>query len=641
MKLWCLRISNFQSYGPGPTEIFLGDLSVLIGPNGSGKTATLYALCRMFGFDPSLRRVLASDFHVSSTPKSVGEELEFWIEADFSFEELKTREEGLATVPTHLSHMRLDDPEGVPRVRYRLEASKDVVGEIDYDLYYVTTINPDGSPAQKTLVRKADRYHVQLHYLPARRDPAAHISYGVNTLLGRLLRSAQWDKERQEVEELTCKTTDCLASNTALSSFNAILEEEWQSLHKGDYYTEPQVDFSSSEIESLLKRLSLVFSPGHEHDVVNFSRLSDGHQSLLYLSLVLATQQVGRELIKGNDIGFDPAKLRPAAFTMFAMEEPENSLAPYYLGRIITVLSKISIASDAQTILATHAPSILKRVEPEQIRYLRLSPDRHTVVSRIEMPDKETEAHKFVEQAVRAYPEIYFARIVVLGEGASEELVLPRLFEAHGLSTDLNGITVAPLGGRHVNHFWRLLSSLGIPYVTLLDLDLARHQGGWGRVKYVVKEMQNFSPGSSLLKIDNIDKLPKWNNDEYLFVNHLHYLETAEKDGVFYSFPLDLDFAMLEMFPVAFNVSEDDQTIPNEAQIKAVLGESYHGVEQYSEEQQKLFITYHNRFKIQSKPANHLQALSTLSNEAIQASTPASLSRMIGKVRQMLEELPE
>ena len=40
-------------------------------------------------------------------------------------------------------------------------------------------------------------------------------------------------------------------------------------------------------------------------------------------------------------------------------------------------------------------------------------------------------------------------------------------------------VCVVPLGGRHVNHFWRLLERLEIPYVTLLDLDSGRFQGGW------------------------------------------------------------------------------------------------------------------------------------------------------------------
>jgi recombinational DNA repair ATPase RecF len=55
MKLQTLRLSNFQSYGAGPTDFDLEAITYLIGPNGSGKTAALQALCRLFAFDPSQR----------------------------------------------------------------------------------------------------------------------------------------------------------------------------------------------------------------------------------------------------------------------------------------------------------------------------------------------------------------------------------------------------------------------------------------------------------------------------------------------------------------------------------------------------------------------------------------------------------
>ncbi|WP_265567685.1 ATP-dependent endonuclease, partial [Serratia grimesii] len=101
------------------------------------------------------------------------------------------------------------------------------------------------------------------------------------------------------------------------------------------------------------------------------------------------------------------------------------------------------------------------------------------------MPEKTDDAHKFVREAVQAFPEIYFSRLVVLGEGDSEEIALPRLLQAKGTPVDESAVTIAPLGGRHVNHFWRLLSALQIPYLTLLDLDVARYAAGWGRIKYV------------------------------------------------------------------------------------------------------------------------------------------------------------
>ena len=88
MKLQAIRLSNFQSFGEDPTEITLDDITYLIGPNGSGKTAALQALCRLFAFDPSLRRILRSDFHVPSSEKETPDERYLWIEADFLFPEL-------------------------------------------------------------------------------------------------------------------------------------------------------------------------------------------------------------------------------------------------------------------------------------------------------------------------------------------------------------------------------------------------------------------------------------------------------------------------------------------------------------------------------------------------------------------------
>ncbi len=71
MKLTRLRISNFQSFGQQPTVIGCKATTFLLGPSGAGKTAVLQALARMFGFDPSVRRVRRTDLHI--TPKELAE----------------------------------------------------------------------------------------------------------------------------------------------------------------------------------------------------------------------------------------------------------------------------------------------------------------------------------------------------------------------------------------------------------------------------------------------------------------------------------------------------------------------------------------------------------------------------------------
>ena len=203
---------------------------------------------------------------------------------------------------------------------------------------------------------------------------------------------------------------------------------------------------------------------------------------------------------------------------------------------------------DAQALIATHAPTMLRRVAPELIRYLRLDESRETQVTCIKLPDETDEAHKFVREAVQAFPEIYFSRLVVLGEGDSEEIVLPRLLQVKGAPVDESAITVAPLGGRHVNHFWRLLTALKIPFFTLLDLDVARHGAGWGRIKYVNDQ---FSKRQRRNKLPERYGIPKWDDEKQKIRDYEHYLDMLEKRGVFFSYPMDLDFAMLLAYPEA------------------------------------------------------------------------------------------
>lgn len=643
MRLRSIRLSNFQCFGPQPTELTFEDLTFLIGPNGSGKTAVMQALCRLFSFDPTLRRIQKADFHVPHDEAEVPPERALWIEVDFIFPELQDGAGEHATIPPHFGHMRLDDAAGIPRVRFRLDASMGMDGDIEDTLLYVLDLGADGSPLTTAPVPRAERNNIQVHYLPARRDPADHIAFSANALLGRLLRAVNWDTERATIKNLTDQISSSLAANVSVASLSAKLTDAWNGLHKGRYFAEPSITFVTSEIEALLRHLSVSFSPGHDEPFVDFSRLSDGQKSMLYLSLVLSSQAIGRSVLSGEDDTFDPDKLKPAVFTLVAVEEPENSLSPHYLGRVVSVLTDLVGRSDAQALLATHAPSMLRRVAPESIRYLRLTEVRQTQVTKIIMPPVADEAHKFVREAIQAFPELYFSRVVVLGEGDSEEIVLPRMLKVKGATVDESAISIVPLGGRHVNHFWRLLSALKIPFITLLDLDLARHQGGWGRVRYAANQLLMHLPMGTGLDEARILGIPAWNGTENLLEREpdLHWLAYLEGQGVFFSAPLDIDFAMLKNFPAAYELNEADRALPAEGKIKAVLGDSYNGVDQYTEDERKLFITYHRLFKLSSKPAAHINALSKLTDAELLAGMPSSLSRLADAVITKLSESPE
>lgn len=634
MKLQTIRLSNFQSFGISPTELELDEMTYLIGPNGSGKTGALQALCRLFAFDPSLRRILRSDFHVPFNEESVPEERQLWIEADFFFPELLENEDN-STVAPHFGHMRLDEADSIPRVRFRLSATMGPDGDIEETLVYVLDVDADGSPLNTAQVPRSERNHIHVHYLPARRDPADHIAYGANALLGRILRAVDWDSERDVIKGLTDQISDSLASNPSIDAFSTSLKAAWDTLHKGSFFTDPKITFVTSEIEALLRHMSVSFSPGHGEQLVDFSRLSDGQKSMLYLSLVLSSQAISRAVLAEETISFDADKLRPPVFTLVAVEEPENSLSPHYLGRILNALGSMIGNGDAQALIATHAPSMLRRVAPERIRYLRLTEERVSRVTHIQLPDTTDEAHKFVREAVQAFPEVYFSRLVVLGEGDSEEIVLPRLLQAKGSPVDESAVSIAPLGGRHVNHFWRLLSVLQIPYLTLLDLDVSRYQAGWGRIKYVNDQLTAYEPGKELPEDHQI---PKWNDPTHKVRDYDSYFSLLEERGVYFSFPMDLDFAMLLAYPHAYRTEQED---PNVSTVRAVLGKNRHDSSQYSTDELKLFSTYHRSFKLGSKPAAHIDALSKLTDDELIANMPESLGRLADAVIAKLEELPE
>lgn len=634
MKLDTLRISNFQSFGQEPTEITFEDISYLIGPNGSGKTSTLQAISRLFGFDPNLRRILKSDFHINQDEETPPIERNLWIEANFLFPELLDDDDH-STIPEFFNQMRLDVGEEIPRIRYRLTASMGINGDIEENLYYILDVDENNEPITKTLVPRSDRNQIQAHYLPARRDPSNHIGFGTNALLGRLLRSINWDAERENINSLSEQINSCITGNSSISTLCTKLDESWGYLHTGKFFTKPQLSFGNSEVEALLKHMSISFSPGHDETNVDYSRLSDGQKSMLYLSLVLSSITLNRDVISGEETTFDRDKLNPPVFSLILIEEPENSLSPHYLGRISNVLKKL-LDNDTQALIATHAPSILRRVAPEKIRYLRLnSESRATQVKTITLPQKSGDAHKFVREAVQAFPEIYFARLVVLGEGDSEEIVLPKLFEALELPVDESAICITPLGGRHVNHFWRLLSTLEIPYITLLDLDVARYQGGWGRIKYVNDQFSLYNPSFMLPPEYGI---PDWNDETQLIRKFDNYRVELEKRNVFFSSPLDLDFSMLKAFPEAYKVEKEN---PDEKTIKSVLGKSHFGSNQYSVEELELFDTYHSHFKVGSKPAAHIDGLSKINDEDLKSNMPQAYINLALKVKAILESVPE
>jgi putative ATP-dependent endonuclease of OLD family len=105
--------------------------------------------------------------------------------------------------------------------------------------------------------------------------------------------------------------------------------------------------------------------------------------------------------------------------------------------------------------------------------------------------------------------------------------------------------------------------------------------------------------------------MPKWNGSDPVLTSTEGKLwfERLEAEGVFFSSPLDLDFAMLIAYHAAYGLKKADLAVPDAKTLSAVLGDKHQGEAQYGDERQKIFKAYHTRFKLGRKPAAHLSAL--------------------------------
>ncbi|MDR7270103.1 energy-coupling factor transporter ATP-binding protein EcfA2 [Pelomonas saccharophila] len=648
MHIERLELEGFRCFGPVRTTVALGpDLVALIGDNGVGKTALIQGLQRMFGVTTEQRRLRKQDFHVPFNEAARPAARMLVIEAIVAFPELDADDDNPA-VPAFFKNMATEE-NGHLKVRLRLEATwtddGTLDGSIDETYSAVQTFGPFEDGDRQPL-RGPDRSRIQLLYIPATRDGASQVSAFVR---GRLWRAIDWSGEvRDSLTGAGTEVNAAFAGEAAVANISAALTRRWQQLHSAGTDAQPIFRPVDTRWQEFVRRVEVVFHPDEHGQDRALEDLSDGQRSLFHLAMAAATLDIERQLAGGNPPGgFADGGVAVPVLTLIALEEPENNLAPFYLSRIIQQVLEIAAGSNAQAIISSHSPSILARIDPGSVRHFRLDLDnRCSVVRGITLPADDEDASKFVREAVRAYPELYFARYVILGEGATEEVVLPLLAKAMGFPIDRSFVAVVPLGGRHVNHLWRLLSGLQIPYVTLLDLDWGRSGGGLGRIKTACEQLLSVGvTGESLFGANLRPEGPAANlaliaaGPQGDFANLQGWTAWLENFNVFFSGPLDLDYCMLWAYPAAYRVLDVGMRGPQQRgnARDAVLGDD--GTPAfYDVAHDDPLRWYRYLFLGRGKPSTHVRVLSRLDPAQLERAMPQVLQRMLRRVVDHLEQ---
>lgn len=656
MKIETVTLKGFRCFGPEGTNIKFEDgVTALVGTNGAGKTALLQALSRLFGVTTSQRRVVAGDFHLRPDRHELQSGDDLSIDVVISFPELEGAEDGedqTDAVPEFFRQMTVSSPGGRPTARMMLFATwiddGTPAGHIDEDVRWIPTLGSDYEWDECQRVQPVERSTIQLVYVPATRNVHEQVTA---LLKGRLWQAAKWSEVFREssinsAEEIQKAFQDEYPARFIIER----LETRWKQVHAADTDAKPKLRLVEGRFEELLRRADFALCPDEMGQERSLADLSDGQRSLFHIALTAATLEVEREafaLPHGKN-PFDQDRLHRAHLTILAIEEPENSLAPFFLSRIMEQARDIGKLHTAQVVISSHSAAIFSRIEPEEVRYFRLDRSTRTSsVHRLTLPADDDEASRYVRLAVRAYPELYFARFVILGEGDSEQFVIPRIAEAMGIALDPSFVPIVPLGGRYVTHFWRLLNDLEIPYATLLDFDFGRAHGG-------AKMIRSIADNLEAIGIDLNDTTPalfgriapdalKDLNDADLWVDYGEspWIAALEEVGVFLSDPLDLDFSMLEAFPAAYQHPNPGGTGPGRSEdalknAKCTTLKKGGDPSLYADNFDNSFRWYPYLFLNRSKPETHIAALTRVEESDLATDAPPPLKALIKQVKSTL-----
>ena len=684
MKLTKVIINNFRSFGESQI-IELNNQTVLIGNNSSGKTTVLQALSKLFSDKQNDRIIKKSDFHLPKGSRPGENTRNLFIETIFEFDELDGTPYSQA-IPSFFEHFTVSKDGAKPFLRIRLESSWEddgtVEGSIDTQFYYISSDEDTIRDEDKHRAPRKDLDKIRVLYVPASRTPEKELGNASGSMLSRLVNSINWTED--EINEITDKIDELnntfLSENGALTQINNEIQKSWEFYHEDNRFSQAELIINSSEMAAALRQIALKFSPTTTEEAFTVSDLGDGLRSIFYFSLVDSILDIELEITKDREENPDNPrfKLIPPVLTILAIEEPENHIAPHHIGKLIKRFKQLGNNDNSQVILTSHSPAIVKRIDPEDLKYLRIeNNDRvlQTIVSDIQLPPAIDESYKYIKGAIQAYPELYFAKLVVLGEGDSEELLLPKFFDLLGKEVDSSQISIVPLGGRHVNYFWKLLNALRIPHITLLDFDNERYGGGWGRIKYISQHLYELNT-----------EFQEWFHTQRLDFNEIgsrgcesigaqrliNWFNKLEEFNVYFSSPLDIDFLMLQHYKdnylntlspiegpvVSYNDSDGSSkkvklsdldcldrlqlegfNKRKEEAIRATLKDkSGHG-DSFNEEEKELMIWYQYFFLGRGKPTTHMQFLSLISDEELIKSLPSVFEKIVERAKKLLGDV--
>ncbi|MBF0138581.1 MAG: DUF2813 domain-containing protein [Magnetococcales bacterium] len=449
MKLRRLQIENFR--GITSLDMELGDTTVLIGENNTGKTAVLDALRfalrnirsrRGFAFD-------VYDFHLKDAKSEPS--MAQAISIRLTFREVEPGEWNKQQTGT-MNRIKIlqMDTDGCACIMLKVGARFDAATQEfihDWEFQNLTGAPLTNCPDSALSIFQNE---VSYYYLSALRDSAKHFDAN-GTFWRPFLKESQLTKEkREEIEIKLAEVNQLIVSSHA--SFSKVVEKlkeirEVVSMAGGN---DPvSVDAVPGRLFDMLAKAQVNLSAGTGAKIP-IGRHGEGTQSLAVLTLFDAFLQAWN---KGTAI--------------VAMEEPEVHLHPSAVRALWKLIERIP----GQKIISTHSGDLLAEVPSDSVVRLDRQPGGTIprYVKNIELDEKKQKQFNYHIRHSRG--ELLFARCWILVEGESEVTLLPESARCLGKNLERSGIRCVAYRQSDISLFIQVAEKMGVHWIALTDND--------------------------------------------------------------------------------------------------------------------------------------------------------------------------
>src|SRR3569833_357906 len=538
-----VSIQNVRSFLDRQEFLLDGRISIVIGPNGGGKTNLLDTVVTM------LRRHLLTRMHLTPAPTAEHEDryefrdndilnsmqLERHSKGDPNFPQvieieleatgpdiknmkamkddadMLIKRAGKKYVNLNIQNAKNWDLAGVKaedRFSYRVE-NQGLAGrtpDAETFLQYLQLFEMDGRLREEFEIAPLTRPMI---YLPVNRS-----ANGFQSRV-QLASYNEYEFRRQSTAVYSRSNTPIvqLAIGKLAQKFRLLLEKD-----KGGAEKAFRADKNLEELTKVLQELgyewtlACVYPLKNEYDV----RLEKQGSSFL----VSAASSGERELLTYLFAIF-ALNVRDA---LIIVDEPELHLHPKWQKTLLQMFVRLSETTGNQFLLATHAPTF---VSPQSIQYVSrvISKDQKSRIVRLNSTVLPETKHLFNIVNSQNNERIFIADKVILVERISDRIFFEALLEAYGQSdAGKSIIEVVSVGGKgFFKSYKKILEACQIEHSIIADLDYIE-QVGTNEVKAlfaldekdikdnVIDDISSLDGAALVARIDEAMKTGKWDD---------------------------------------------------------------------------------------------------------------------------------